>query len=62
MKKQDLQKLDELTLDLNMDLCVLKSAIMCFDEDLKVDDLTNFVQNIYKTSNKIRDIFYDSSN
>lgn len=61
MNQQELQKLDELTLDLNMDLCILKSAIICFDDDLKTSDLVNFVQKLYKISNEIRDIFYNSS-
>lgn len=61
MNQQEMQKLDELTLDLNMDLCILKSAVMCFDDDLEASDLVNFVQKLYKTSNEIRNIFYDSS-
>lgn len=61
MNQQEIEKLDELTLDLNMDLCILKSAVTCFDDDLEISDLINFVQKLYKTSNKIRGIFYDSS-
>lgn len=61
MNQQEIEKLDKLTLDLNMDLCILKSAIMCFDDDLETNDLVNFVQKLYKTSIEIRSIFYDSS-
>lgn len=61
MNKAEINKLNDLTLDLNMDLCILKSAIICFDEDLKVSDLTNFAERLYKISSKIRDIFDNSS-
>lgn len=57
MDKKDLQKIDELTLDLNMDLCILKSAVICFDEDLEICDLIDFTGRLYKTSKEIRNIF-----
>lgn len=50
------KKLDDLTLDLNMDLCVLNSAVNNCD-NLEVCCLTNFVERLYKTSEDIRDIF-----
>lgn len=60
MNQQEIEKLDELTLDLNMDLCVLKSAVISNSEDLEVSDLTNITERMYKISSEIRDIFYDS--
>lgn len=62
MNQQEIEKLDELTLDLNMDLCVLKSAVASLDDDLEVSDLVNIAERIYKISSEIRDVFYDSSN
>ena len=60
MDKEQLQKIDDLTLDLNMELCVLKSAVICFDDDLEVSDLVNFTERIYKISNDVRKIFDES--
>lgn len=60
MSNSEIQKLDELTLDLNFDLCILNSAIKGDDGDLEPCILTGFVEKIYKTSNEIRNIFADS--
>jgi hypothetical protein len=60
MNKEQLQKIDWLTLDLNMDLSVLNSAVMSFNDDLQICDLINFVERIYKTSDEIREIFDNS--
>lgn len=57
MNSNDLQKLDNLSLELNANLCLLKSAVTSFDEDLEVYDLIYFVEKIYKLSNQIRKIF-----
>lgn len=61
MNKNDVEKIDNLTLDLNMELCILKSAVGCFDDDLEISDLVNFTERIHKISNEIRQIFDDSS-
>lgn len=60
MNNQEIQKLDELTLDLNMDLAILNSAVGSFDDNLQICDLINFVKKIYKNSEEIRNIFNDS--
>lgn len=60
MNQQELQKLDELILDLNMNLCILKSAVACFDDDLETSDLINFVESIYNVSKEIRHILENS--
>lgn len=60
MNRNEIEKIDNLTLDLNMDLCILKSAVGCFDNDLEISDLINFTERIHKTSNEIRQIFDDS--
>lgn len=60
MNRNEIEKIDNLTLDLNMDLCILKSAVCCFDDDLEISDLVNFTERIYKTSSEIRQIFDDS--
>ena len=60
MDKTEIQKLDNLTLELNMNLCILKSAVTCFDDDLEVSDLIDFTERIYITSVEIRDIFDNS--
>ena len=62
MNKNEIREIDELTCNLNMDLCILKSAVICFDDDLEVSDLVNFTEKIYKISTKIRDIFENSFN
>ncbi len=60
MNKEQLQKLDNLTLDLNMDLEVLNNAVRNSDDDLTVCSLINFMGEVYKISNEIRDIFDNS--
>lgn len=60
MNEQEIQKLDNLTLDLKMDIAVLNSAVGSFDDNLQVCDLINFVGKIYKKSKEVRDIFNDS--
>jgi len=60
MNQELLQKIDDLTLDLNMDLSVLNSAVKNYDNDLEVCSLVNFVEIIYKLSDEIREIFDNS--
>jgi hypothetical protein len=56
MNTEELEKLDDLTLDLSFDLSILNSAIKD-SENLKLYELTNFVERIYQDSEKIRKIF-----
>lgn len=60
MSNTEIQKLDNLILDLNFDLCILNSALKDDDGDLELCILSRFVERIYKTSNEIRDIFGES--
>ena len=60
MNQNELRTIDNLTLELNMELCILKSAVFCFDDDLEVSDLINFTERIYKMSNEIRETFDNS--
>lgn len=61
MNKKEMQKIDELTLDLYENLCILKSAIACFDKNLEVSDLVSFSEQIFQISNEIREIFNNST-
>lgn len=60
MNQQELQKLDDLTLDLNMNLSILNSAVKNFDNDFEVYDLINIMELIYKNSLEMREIFNSS--
>lgn len=60
MDKAEIQKLDNLTLELSMNLCILKSAVTCFDDDLEVSDLIDLIERIYTTSAEIRELFDNS--
>jgi hypothetical protein len=55
MNKEQIQKLDDLTLMLNFDLAVLNSATQ--DDNLEIYMLNPFVEKIYKDSEEIRTIF-----
>lgn len=57
MNEENIEKLNNLTLDLNFDLAILNSAISNFDENLEICMLENFVKDIYKKSEEIRSIF-----
>ena len=59
-EKEVIQKLDELSLDLNFDLSVLNSAIKNFDNELEICHLVNIIEGIYELSKEIRNIFYNS--
>ena len=56
MNKEQIEKLDDLTLDINFDLAILNSAVKD-SENLEVCTLENFVERIYQNSEKIRNIF-----
>ncbi len=60
MDNKQIQKLDELSLDLNFDLSVLNSAIKNFDNELEICHLVNIIEGIYELSKEIRNIFYNS--
>jgi len=57
MNKEQINKIDDLTLDINFNLAILKSAIKNDDTDLELCFLEPFVENIYQTSQEIRDMF-----
>ncbi len=56
MDETTLDKLEDLTLDLNMDLNVLNSALKD-DCDLQICSISNFVERIYDISKDIRNLF-----
>ena len=60
MNQEQIQKIDNMTLDLNMDLSILNSAVGNAEDDLEVCALVNFVGKIYKLSSEIRDVFDNS--
>lgn len=56
MNENQIDRLDSLTLDLNYDLAILRSAVKD-SIDLEVCSLEHFVEKIYKDSEEIRNIF-----
>lgn len=57
MNKEQIQKIDNLTLDINFNLAILYNAIKDADEKLEIYMLDDFVKNIYENSKEIRAIF-----
>ena len=57
MDEAGLRKIDELTLDINFDLCILNNALKYDSGDLEISILSYFVEQIYAKSNEIRKIF-----
>jgi hypothetical protein len=57
MDESKLNKLDDLTLNINLDLSVLNSALKDDNGDLQLCALSNFVEKIYNDSNNIRNLF-----
>lgn len=57
MNKEQLDKIDELTLYMNMELNILHNALKYTDEELELVAVSHFVENIYKKSNELRNIF-----
>lgn len=57
MNEEQLDKIDELTLDLDMELNILHNALKYTDDELDIAALSHFVENIYKKSTEIRRIF-----
>lgn len=58
MNFSQIQRLDDLTIELDNGLAILNSAIKA-DEGLEVCELADFISQIYKNSQKIRTIFDD---
>jgi hypothetical protein len=57
MNQEEILRLENLAVDLNTDLCILKNAIKNNDDnDLQITDLMDSLEKIYKISNKIREI------
>ena len=56
MNKKQIEKLDNLILELNFDLVILNSAVKDYD-DLEACMLDHFVEKIYLNSKEIRNIF-----
>lgn len=57
MEKEILNKLEELTHYINLDLNILYNALKYTDEDLDIAAISNFSERIYKQSNEIRNLF-----
>lgn len=57
MNREQIQKIDNLTLDINFNLTILYNAIKDADEKLEICMLDDFVKNIYENSKEIRAIF-----
>jgi len=58
MHEEDFNKLDELTLNVNMDLNILHNALKYTDlDELDIAAVSYFAENIYKKSEEIRKLF-----
>lgn len=57
MDDEKLRELDELTLSIDMELNILYIALKYFDKELDITAVNYFVENIYKKSCKIRNLF-----
>lgn len=61
MNNDELSKIENLSIDMNTDLCILKNAMVNPDDNnLEIDDLICFVGRIYELSNEMRDVFVNS--
>lgn len=58
MNKEQINRLDELTLYMNFDLTILNSALKD-ENNLEVCALGHFVEQIHQKSEEIRNIFVD---
>lgn len=58
MNAQQIDRLDDLTLEIDNNLSILNSAVKD-SENLEICSLGSFVENIYSNSKQIRDIFID---
>jgi len=57
MEELKIEKLDDLTLNLNMDLNILNSALKDDTGDLEICSISKFVERIYGDSSSIRELF-----
>ena len=58
MNQEEIERIDELTIDLNTDLRILKNAVTNPDnDDLYMHDLVDFVEKISKISEEVRNVF-----
>lgn len=57
MTEEENNKLEELTLCINMDLNILYNALKYVDEDLDIAALSYFSEKIYKKSCESRNLF-----
>jgi hypothetical protein len=57
MDEEKTRKLDELTLSIDMDLNILHNALKYNDKALEMSSVSYFVENIYKKSCEIRNLF-----
>lgn len=57
MTIEEMDKLDELTLYIHMDLNILYNSLKYMDEELDITALSYFVETIYKNSCKVRELF-----
>lgn len=59
MNREELDKVESLSIDINTNLCILKNAMTNSDcNDLQIYDLIDFVRRIYDSSNKMREVFF----
>lgn len=49
--------LEGLSHEVNTNLCILNCAVQDGDSDLEICDLTNFIEQIYKKSKDMLEIF-----
>lgn len=57
MDKETIRQLDELTFYIDMELNIIHNALKYTDEELDITAVNYFVENIYKKSCKVRDLF-----
>lgn len=60
MTDEELSKIEILSININTDLCILKNAMTNQENDLRIDDLTDFVEKIYTASNEMRNVFVNT--
>ena len=57
MNEEQLDKIDELSLEISLELNILHNALKYTDEELEIAAVSHFVENIYKKSTELRSIF-----
>lgn len=57
MNQDEINKMEDLALNLNTDLCILKNALKNGDDnDLELTDLVDFVEKMYQVSDELREM------